>query len=136
MTRIGLDANIVLRALLNDHPRQSSAARDLLATLNAERRGYLGVSALLEIFWVLRSRYRIPREALCETMRELLMTEHLEIETSDAVVRALAHYRKGRIDFQDALLAERNAESGCDYTLTLDRDAAKAIPTMELLKGA
>lgn len=131
--RFGIDANIILRALLNDHPRQSVASRDLLASLDEERRGYLGISALLEIFWVLRSRYRIPRETLCETMRELLMTKYLEVESSDAVARALAHYQKGGADFQDALLAERNVEAGCDFTHTFDRDAAKAMLSMELL---
>lgn len=133
MTLLGLDANVLLRALLNDHPRESVAARDLLASLGNERRGYIGMSALLETFWVLRSRYQVPREALCQTMRELLMTEHLEIESSDAVVQALALYQKGGADFQDALLAARNVEAGCERTLTLDRRAAKAVPAMDLL---
>ena len=66
-------------------------------------------------------------------MRRLLMTNHLDIESSDAVVRALAHYEKRRADFQDALLAERNVEAGYDVTHTFDKDAAKAVPSMELL---
>lgn len=133
MRRIGLDANVLLRALLNDDPRQSLIARDLLAGLNEAQEGYLGTPALLETFWVLRSRYRIPREMLCEIMHELLMTRHLMVESSDAVVRALATYEKGRADFQDALLAERNQEAGCELTRTFDRDAARNIPSMELI---
>lgn len=133
--QLGIDANVLLRALLNDHPHQSVAARDLLASLGEERRGYVGISALLEIFWVLRSRYRVPRQALYETMRELLTIKYLDIESSDAVAQALSMYQKRRAEFEDALLAERNVEAGCGFTYTFDRDAAKAIPSMELLEG-
>lgn len=133
MTRIGIDANVILRALLNDHPRQSAMARDLLASLDEERRGYLGIPAVLEIFWVLRSRYKVPREALHQTMRELLMTQHLEIESSEALAQAVSMYRKRRAEFEDVLLAQRNVEAGCDLTYTFDQDAAQAIPSMELL---
>lgn len=134
--RFGVDANVLLRALLNDDPSQSAIAHELLASLSDERRGYVGISALLEIFWVLRSRYRVPRQPLCETMRELLMIKHLDIESSAAVVQALAMYRKGRMDFEDALLAERNVEADCDFTYTFDRNAAKAVSSMQLLTGA
>jgi predicted nucleic-acid-binding protein len=136
VTRFGIDANVLLRALLNDHPSQSEIAHDLLASLDEERRGYVGISAVLEIFWVLRSRYRVPRQPLCETMRELLMIKYLDIESSAAVVQALAMYQKGRVDFEDALLAERNVEADCGFTYTFDRAASKAANSMELLTGA
>ena len=135
MTRFGIDANVLLRALLNDHPSQSEIAHDLLASLDEERRGYVGISAVLEIFWVLRSRYRVPRQPLCETMRELLMIKYLDIESSAAVVQALAMYQKGRVDFKDALLAERNVEADCGFTYTFDRAASKAASSMQLLTG-
>ena len=134
MKRVGLDANVLLRALLNDDVRQSGQARDLLSSLDDEHRGYLGISAVLEIFWVLRSRYKVPRQALYETMRELLMMRHLEVESSDAVAQALSHFRKGRAEFEDALLAQRNVEAGCEITYTFDRDAADAISSMEGVK--
>lgn len=135
MTRFGIDANVLLRALLNDHPSQSEIAHDLLASLDEERRGYVGISAVLEVFWVLRSRYRVPRQPLCETMRELLMIKYLDIESSAAVVQALAMYQKGRVHFEDALLAERNVEADCGFTYTFDRAASKAASSMELLTG-
>lgn len=133
MKRLGMDANVLLRALLNDDPKQSVLARDLLASLDEERRGYLGISAVLEIFWVLRSRYRVPREAIHETMRELLTIKYLDVESSEAVAQALSMYQKRRAEFEDALLGERNVEAGCDFTYTFDRDASNAIHSMELL---
>lgn len=136
MKRFGLDANVLLRAVLNDHPEQSVVARDLLASLNEERRAYVGVSAVLETFWVLRSRYKVPRESLCGMIRGLLTIRNLDVESSDAVAQAIAMYSKGRAEFADALLAERNAQAGCGQTYTFDRDAARAINSMTLLQGA
>ena len=133
MSRVGLDANVLLRALLNDDPVHSANARRLLGELHGDRRGYVGISAILETFWVLRSRYKVPRELLQETLRELLTIENLDVESAEPVARALAMYAKGNMDFPDALLAERNLEAGCDRTLTFDQKAVRAIPSMELL---
>lgn len=136
MICFGIDANVLLRALLNDHPQQSMVARDLLASLGDKRRGYVGISAVLETFWVLRSRYKVPREVLYETIRELLTIKHLDVESSDAVAQAISLYRKGRAEFADALLGQRNVEAGCEHTFTFDRDAAKAMSSMMLLQDA
>ena len=133
MKRLGIDANVLLRALLNDDPKQSALARDLLSCLGEERRGYLGISAVLEIFWVLRSRYRVPREVIHETMRELLAIRYLDVESSGAVAQALSMYRKRRAEFEDALLGERNVEAGCDFNYTFDRDASNAVQSMQIL---
>ncbi len=133
MKRLGLDANVLLRALLNDDPEQSALARELLTSLDGERRGYLGISAVLEIFWVLRSRYRVPRETIHETMRELLTIRYLDVESSEAVAQALSMYQKRHAELEDALLGERNAEAGCDFTYTFDRDASNAVQSMQIL---
>jgi predicted nucleic-acid-binding protein len=133
MSRVGLDANILLRALLNDDPAHSPIARKLLSQLDRDRRGYVGVSALLETFWVLRSRYKVPRDLLHDTLRELLAIENIDVESAEPVAQALAMYAKGNMDFPDALLAERNLEAGCGRTLTFDQKAVRAIPSMELV---
>ncbi|WP_290127960.1 PIN domain-containing protein [Aliihoeflea aestuarii] len=133
MSRVGLDANILLRALLNDDAVHSAVARKLLGKLNSGNRGYVGISAILETFWVLRSRYKVPREILHDTLRELLTIENLDVESAEPVAQALAMYVKGNMDFPDALLAERNLEAGCSHTLTFDQRAARLIPSMELL---
>ena len=131
--RVGIDANVMLRALLDDHPRQSALAKQLIANLGPELEGYVGLSALLEMFWTLRSRYAISREALCSMMNTLLSIENLTFESSEVVARATARFRQERCDFQDALLAERNLEAGCSLTYTFDIDAARRLHSMELL---
>jgi predicted nucleic-acid-binding protein len=131
--RVGIDAHILLRALLDDHPRQSTLAKRLLTNLGPEQEGYVGVSALLEVFGTLRSRYAIPREALCDVMNGVLSTQDLTVESSGAVARAILRFRKEHCDFQDALLAERNLEADCNHTYTFDIDASRRVPSMDLL---
>ncbi len=130
---IGLDTNILLRAMLNDHPTQSPAARDVLDNLTADRPAYVGIPAILEVFWVLRSRYRVPREAVCDALDHLLETDNVHVESAEAVTSAILAYRQNASGFLDTLLAERNMLAGCESTYTFDQGAANAIPSMELL---
>ncbi|HEY6632566.1 MAG TPA: type II toxin-antitoxin system VapC family toxin [Rhizobiaceae bacterium] len=130
---IGLDTNILLRATLNDDPVQSKAAQRLLSGLGEKERGLVNLPVLLEFFWVLRSRYKLPRARLAAVMRDLLGVEHIEFEALEVAGKALATYEAGIADFADMIIALRNRELGAARTITLDRDAVAAIPSMELL---
>ena len=133
MSKVGIDANILLRAMLNDSPEQSSASRTFLERLEAGRQGHVGVTAILEVFWVLNRRNKVPRDRVAAAFDTLLTLEHVEFEAFDSIRRAIAAYADGGVDFPDVLLAERNREAGCEMTLTFDRRAAKSVPGMELL---
>lgn len=130
---IGLDTNILLRATLNDDPVQSPAAQQFLRNLGDERPGFVNLLVLMEFFWVLRSRYRLPQPRLVGVIRDLLQAEHLEFEAFGVVGKALVAYEGRTADFPDAVIAMHNHELGADPTFTFDRDAAAAIPAMELL---
>lgn len=130
---IGLDTNILLRAVLNDDPVQSPAARRLLQGLGSERQGFVNIPVLMEFFWVLRSRYRLPQARLAASIRDLLEVEHLEFEALDVLGRALTMYEGGIADFPDAIIAMRNRELGTTTTFTFDERAARALTSMELL---
>lgn len=130
---IGLDTNILLRAVLSDDPVQSPAAQRLLKRLDRDEPGFVNLPVLLEFFWVLRSRYKLPRARLAATMRDLLGVEHIEFEALHVVGKALATFENGAADFSDTVIALRNLELGAAKTFTLDKDAAKAVAGMELL---
>lgn len=130
---IGLDTNILLRATLNDDPVQSKAAQRLLKGLGENERGLVNLPVLLEFFWVLRSRYKLPQARLAAVMRDLLGVEYIEFEALEVVGKALATYEGGIADFADMIIALRNRELGTAGTLTFDEGAAKSIRAMELL---
>ncbi len=129
---IGLDTNILLRATLNDDPVQSPSAQKLLQSLDDQNRGLVNIPVMMEFFWVLRSRYKVPHERLAGIMHRLIEVEFLEFEALETVGKAVAIYEGRVADFPDAVIAMRNRELGADRTLTFDRNAARSIPSMEL----
>jgi len=133
VSQLGIDANILLRALLDDSTEQSALARAFLGQLETDRSGYVGVTALLEVFWVLNRRNKVPRERVAAAFDQLLTLENVEFEDFDCVRRAIAAYADDGVDFPDALLAERNLQEGCIATMTFDGKAVHRIPSMELL---
>lgn len=87
----------------------------------------------MEFFWVLRSRYKLPHDRLASVVRDILEVENMEFEALEVVGRALAMYETRTADFPDAIIGMRNHELGADPTFTFDEDAAKAVPSMQLL---
>jgi len=130
---IGIDTNVLLRATLNDHPAQSRAAQRLLKSLGEDERGFVNLPVLLEFFWVLRSRYKLPQARLAGVVRDLLGVEYIEFEALEVAGKALTTYESGGADFADVVIALRNREFGAAKTFTFDESAAKSIPSMELL---
>jgi predicted nucleic-acid-binding protein len=130
---IGLDTNILLRSTLNDDPVQSPAAQRLLQSLDDSHRGFINITVMLEFFWVLRSRYKLPRQRLVGALRDLLEVKHLEFEAFETIGKALVIYERLAADFSDAVIAMRNRELGADKTMTFDKAAARHIPSMELI---
>src|SRR5690606_17837983 len=95
--------------------------------------GYVNLLVLMEFFWVLRSRYKLPRSRLAKAIRDLLGVEFLEFEALETVGKALIAYERNIAEFADALIALRNHDLGAERTFTFDWHAAKALPSMELL---
>ncbi len=130
---IGLDTNVILRALLDDDPVQSPIARNVLSGLDSAKRGYVSAGVTLELYWVLNRLYRMPRDVIGRTIKGLLEVAWLTFEDFESLAIALQFYETRKIDFSDAFIAERNRERGCTNTVTFDREAAKSVPGMEFL---
>ena len=133
MTAIGIDTNVLLRMVLNDDPAQRAKALAFGQSLTEEGPGFVSLIVLIELNWALASRYRQPKEKVLFTISNLIKTETLVFESFNTVVRALEMSKTSKVDFTDALIAERSREYGCSHTVTFDQDAAANIPSMELL---
>jgi predicted nucleic-acid-binding protein len=120
-----LDANVILRFLLADDPKQSPKARGLFALAQAERLT-LCVShvTLAEVTWVLHSYYEFERNKLAQTLRELVMHAGLEIENGDVVLDAFERFGKANVDFIDCYTAALAKHTG-HPVVTEDRDFLK-----------
>lgn len=95
---IALDTNMLVRALVADHPDQVAVVRQLMASDSV----FISRTVLLETEWVLRARYRKTPAELLAFFQALLETDDAVIEAAEEVRNALDWYDQGA-DFADAL---------------------------------
>lgn len=104
----------------------------LASKLTADQQGFVSTIVIIEIVWVLLSRYRYSRALVRDALLQLLQLPHLRVERDIAVRRAIASFRTSKADFADCLIAQLSLAAGCEYTLTFNQDAAQ-LPGMRLL---
>lgn len=122
---IGLDTNILVRFLAQDDMDQGQRADSLLQTLSPQDPGFVSVVSLIELAWVMRSRYRAPKTELIQSFERLLNSPELVIENEQAVAQALDRFGKSKTDFADCLIERSGHLAGCRSTVTFDANAAK-----------
>jgi len=127
---IGIDTNVVVRLVVADDAEQTRRARKLIEqTLSREEPVLVSLLVLLELEWVLRSRYGFGREALLRIFRALLEARELSFEDEPALEEALFHWKDSTCGFSDCLNAAHNRQLGCRATATFDGKAAR-LPGM------
>ncbi len=129
---IGIDSNILLRAIANDDITQSALARSFLSTLSASNQGVVNSVVLAEVSWSLRKRYKEPRSSVLAVITQLLESDAYLIPGRDAVSGALVSCSKSGLEFADALIGQLNLVSGARTTMTFD-DGASSAPAFEKL---
>jgi predicted nucleic-acid-binding protein len=133
MKRVGIDTNVLLRLIVNDNPEERQLVTSFGAKLNQEYRGIVTLVSLIEMDWALRSQYGFDRRQSTAAIRKITQIRGVEVECHDVVARALLVVDAESADLADALISGRAADLDCEWTVTLDRKAAKKIPGMELL---
>lgn len=121
---IALDTNMLVRALVADHPEQLAAVQKLIAGNTV----FISRTVLLETEWVLRARYRIAADELLAFFGALLETEDAVVESAAEVRNALDWYAQGA-DFADAL---HLSVCGDAVMHTFDRNFCKAARDLGL----
>lgn len=129
---IGLDTNVLVRYFAKDDPQQGRAAKRLIASLSAEKPGWLGTVALAELVWTLKYAYRFSREGIAGIIEHLLLSRDIVVEQEEIARSALMLYRASKADYPDCLIAASARAAGCSKTVTFDRIAARDVD-MELL---
>lgn len=119
---IALDTNVLVRFLVEDDAKQSAAAAAVVERAIADDETlFVSHLVLCELVWVLAGAYRVTRESIGRTVRELLRARHLLFARSDEISRALDSFEEGRGDFADYLIREHARAAGCDTVVTFDR---------------
>lgn len=123
---IGLDANVLVRYLVQDDPVQARRATRLIETrCTVDMPGFVNRVVLCELAWVLESCYDCPRATVADILLRILRTTELLVEDAACAWRAVESYRRLGVDFADALVGEVNRAHGYAATATFDRKAAR-----------
>lgn len=131
----GLDTNVLVRWLLADDDEQTDQAQRLLASAHTSQTAlFVPTTVVMELEWVLRSRYRFDKSSVLSALNALLETRELEFQAEAALEQALHLYRQGTADFADCLHAGLCGAAGQSPLLTFDKKAAR-LPCIELLEN-
>jgi predicted nucleic-acid-binding protein len=129
----GLDTNVLVRWTVGDDAKQRQLVRGLLErALAAAEPLFVPNTVLLELEWVIRSRYGYEKASVVALFTALLEAEELSFQDEEALEQALHLYRQGASDFADCLHAGHCASAEQLPMLTFDREAAK-LPIAKLL---
>lgn len=123
---IGLDTNILVRYLTQDHPLQSAAAVKVIESLSSESPGFLSLVVIAELVWVLQFSYRFKKHEIEHVVERLVRSQELIIERTEIVSQALRKFRVSRATFADCLIERCGHAAECQYILTFDKNAAAA----------
>lgn len=124
---LAVDTNVIVRIVTNDDPEQ---ARRAVALFERERI-FIAKTVLLEVEWVLRFSYQLPRDVIAPTLRKVIGLPPVAVEDPDEVFIALDGYEQG-LDFADAL---HLASSGsADGFATFDQKMVKRAGTLQAIE--
>ena len=131
-----LDTNVLARFFIDDADDPQAAKQRPAAVAALSERAFVGVTVLLELEWVMRGFYALPRRDIARVMRALTGIEHITLEDRDAVLAALEAFEAG-LNFADALHVSRSSRATA--FATFDRRLARRAkglalsPSVELL---
>lgn len=121
---IGLDTNVLIRYLVRDDQAQFERARRLLRrAVEGGEPVMVSLLTLLEMEWVLRSRYALSKKEITATISSLLNAFELTFEDEPSIEEAMHLWKDSTTDFADCLINARNRRLGCRTTATFDRKA-------------
>lgn len=116
-----VDANLVVRLLARDDPKQVAAAEAFIA-----KGAWVPLLVLQETMWVLERAYEVPRSRQAKAVELLLDHETLTLEAPHIVRMALDEFKTAaRVGFSDCLILASTRASGHTPLGTFDKKLAK-----------
>ncbi len=116
-----IDANVILRFILNDNAEMAKRAIEVIAS-----GAYTKPEVIAEVIYVLRSVYSIPKNRIKSIIRGL--SDIIRIENTECVVYAIDLYADTSLDFVDCLLVAYHSLNG-EAVFTFDKKLNKHLNT-------
>lgn len=116
-----LDANAILRFLLQDNEEQFCYVRAVIKAENC----YVTLEVLAEVCYVLEGLYQVSREDIISNFRKL--NKDVVVFNADVLLRALEIFDKTpKLDFVDCLLYGYKKEKGVEI-ITFDQKLQRRL---------
>ena len=117
-----VDANVILRYLLDDIPEQSSQAAEILE----QNQIFIPNEVLAEVVYVLEKVYKVERELVGLTLSKLIIPESISMHDKDTSKFALQTYSEENLDIVDCLLFSMNRVRG-EKVFTFDKKLSNML---------
>ncbi|MBN1426027.1 PIN domain-containing protein [Candidatus Fermentibacteria bacterium] len=121
MSPIFVDSNVFLRLFTHDeHGHHDLAVHLFERAERAEVRLVTGPPVLFEVYWTLRSAYKLGRVEVLDALGSILTAPGLTVLDHTLVDDALQRARTSGIEFADAYIAASAADAGCESIATFN----------------
>jgi len=128
MSRLWVDANVILRFLTKDPQDLAERSARLMAKAEKGKVSlYISPLVLAEIIWVLKSFYRYSMTDIAHAIIPLVSAPGIEVDGRELIIRAIELSRDQNVDFVDAYLALQAADHG-EKVCTFDKTDFKRLP--------
>ncbi len=117
-----VDANVILRYLLADHPEFTERATRIMETESVT----ISCEVICEVVYVLGGVYEVTRDEISNKLSELVKFENVETADTDVLCCAFRTFAKKNVDFVDALLFAHHHLHG-DQVYTFDKKLNRLI---------
>jgi predicted nucleic-acid-binding protein len=117
-----IDANVILRYILDDNEKLSPKARDIIDGNDF----HVPIEVLAEVVYVLSGVYEIERDEIKRALTEFVESTKCDLDDADVVAKSLEVFSESSIDFVDCVLAARAACHGIRIA-TFDKKLNKLI---------
>jgi len=121
--RVFVDTNVFLRFLMRDDPVK---AEDRRALFQRAEQGELDLVVndlvVAELIWTLRSYYRLPKQEVVDSVREILAMRSIRVPRKAVLLEGLAVYEQFNVDYIDAYNALDSRRKGVERVCSYDED--------------
>jgi len=111
-----IDANAILRYMLNDNNEMADKVRVLLENTKVTVR----YEVMAEVVYVLNKVYSLPPNRIADGIKVFLSLQNVETESEEVLLLALQAYVEAKMDFVDCVLYGFRAVNGYDV-FTFDK---------------
>jgi predicted nucleic-acid-binding protein len=120
--KIIADTNLLVRLAVDDDPNQRRVAARIVMEAEAV---IVGLHALCEMVWVLRTRYRFSTAQIVLAIESLCGVENVIVDRA-SLEAGLEAMRSGA-DFADAAIAYEGRMAGGEVFVSFDKKAVAAV---------